>query len=249
MPSRSKKSTQSKSVWRLHTRVKKNTVHESIQRLHEKDLNLLELKEPDKVYLFIKRVIDITGSLLGLIILSPILLAVAICIKVLSDGPVFYIEKRIGYKAKPFNFIKFRTMVSNAHILKSNLSFANEMSGPFFKVKEDPRVTDFGRFLRKYSIDELPQLFNVLAGDMTLVGPRPCQISEYECLNKWQKKAKSAMKPGITCIWQVSGRNLISNHDEWMKLDIEYVQKASLWTDIKLLLKTAPAVLSGIGAS
>ena len=245
------KTTYKQSVWkRLHKNVKQSSskLPDEISSLLDED-GQLKINEPSKIMLGVKRLIDIFGSLVLIIVLSPILLATYILIRILMDDPIFYREERIGYKGKHFSFIKFKSMINDAQSQKDKLVQHNEMQGPFFKVQNDPRVTDFGRFLRKYSVDELPQLFLVLKGDMSLVGPRPCQPKEYKNLDEWQQKAKTSMKPGITCIWQVNGRNLISDHNQWMKMDLDYVRNWSLWLDIKLLLKTIPAALSGIGAS
>lgn len=198
--------------------------------------------------LIAKRLMDIVVSLVALILLSPLFLAIAILIKVTSKGPVFYRWKVIGKDCKPFTSWKFRTMVPDADEQKEKLRKANEMVGPVFKIRDDPRVTPVGRFLRRYSLDELPQLLSVLMGQMSLVGPRPCLQSEFPHFSKWHKQ-KFAVKSGITCLWQVSGRNEINDFDMWVKMDLEYIEHWSLWLDIKILLKTIPAVLSGRGAS
>lgn len=223
----------------------------SINRLSESEIieQIADLEEPNKLNTFVKRSTDIFFSALLIICLSPILLVSAIGIKLFMGGPILYKEKRIGYKGKEFDFYKFRTMVENANDLKCDLLKKNEMGGPFFKIKNDPRVTKLGKLLRKLSLDELPQLFLVLKGDMSLIGPRPPQVDEYLKLKQWQRQAKTTMKPGISCIWQTSGRNLIKDHNEWMRLDFIYVKNWSLWLDFKIFLKTIPAVLSGIGAS
>ena len=195
----------------------------------------------------IKRILDITLSGLGLIVLSPILLIVALIIKLTSKGPVFFIQDRAGLNGRTFKMIKFRSMVINAEELKEKLAHLNEMSGPVFKIANDPRVTPVGRFIRKTSIDELPQLWNVFTGSMSLVGPRPPLSKEVDMYNTKHRKRLS-VKPGITCIWQVSGRNNV-DFDEWMAMDAEYVDTLSLWLDIKLLAKTLPAVLFRKGSS
>ena len=187
-------------------------------------------------YYFIKRVIDVICSLLGLIVLSPILLIVAIAIRIESKGPVIFSQERIGYKGKIFNMYKLRSMVINAEELKAKLAKKNEMDGPMFKMKNDPRVTRVGKFIRKSSIDELPQLINVLKGDMSLVGPRPSLPKEVEEFEPWMKK-RLDVKPGLTCFWQVSGRNDI-DFEEWMRLDARYVCERSTFLDMKLIFKT-----------
>lgn len=188
------------------------------------------------IYLFSKRAIDIVGSIVGLVLLSPILLIVAIAIKLESKGPIIFSQKRIGLKGKAFKMYKLRSMVEDAEKLKKDLMKSNEMSGPMFKMKDDPRVTRVGKFIRKTSIDELPQLVNVLKGDMSLVGPRPSLPKEVKKFKPWMKK-RLEVKPGLTCFWQVSGRNNI-DFEDWMKLDIKYVEERSFWVDIKLIFKT-----------
>lgn len=187
-------------------------------------------------YKFIKRTIDIIGSLFGLIILSPILLIVMVAIKIESRGPVVFAQERVGYKGKRFKMYKFRSMVENAEELKEKLKDQNEMNGPMFKMKNDPRVTRVGRIIRKTSIDEIPQFVNVLKGDMSLVGPRPSLLKEVEEFDDWMLR-RLDVKPGLTCYWQVSGRNDI-DFEEWMKLDIKYIEEQSILVDIKLILKT-----------
>lgn len=196
----------------------------------------VEIEKKELIYLVVKRVIDITVSILGLIILSPLLILVAILIKFESKGPIIFTQKRVGFKGNEFNMLKFRSMVVNAEELKDKLKNNNEMSGPMFKMKNDPRVTKIGRFIRKTSIDELPQLINVLKGEMSLVGPRPSLPSEVKQFKPWMLK-RLEVKPGLTCYWQIMGRNNI-DFEEWMKLDIKYVEKRSVLLDIKLIYKT-----------
>lgn len=194
-----------------------------------------------------KRIMDIIVTGLGLIVISPILLAIAIAIKVSSNGPVFFGQERVGLNGRSFKIYKFRSMVVNAEELKAELTHLNEMSGPVFKITNDPRVTSVGRFLRKTSLDELPQLWNVLMGDMSLVGPRPPLPSEVNMYDPKHRK-RLAVKPGITCIWQISGRNNV-DFEEWMEMDAEYVDRWSLWMDMEILAKTVPVVLLRKGAS
>jgi exopolysaccharide biosynthesis polyprenyl glycosylphosphotransferase len=199
----------------------------------------------------IKRVIDFTLSLVLLIMLAPLLAVVAILIKLTSPGPIFFIQKRIGFNKRPFPIYKFRTMVADAERKLQDIEHLNEVSGPVFKIKNDPRVTPVGKFLRKTSIDELPQLFNVLSGDMSLVGPRPLQLRDYELFTEagedWQR-CRFSVRPGITCLWQVNGRSSLPFH-QWMELDLQYVRNWSLWLDMQILAKTIPAVLRGSGAA
>jgi exopolysaccharide biosynthesis polyprenyl glycosylphosphotransferase len=195
----------------------------------------------------LKRMIDIGASFTALALLSPLLLATAIAIKLTSRGPLLFKQERVGQHGRLFHMLKFRSMVVNAEALKDKLLAKNEMSGPVFKMVKDPRITAIGRFIRKYSIDELPQLVNVLRGDMALVGPRPPIPSEVEKYEAWQRRRLS-VRPGLTCVWQVSGRNQIS-FEEWMLLDMRYIDHWSLGQDLQLILKTVPVVLSGRGAS
>lgn len=207
-----------------------------------------ELVNDHIVYLVLKRLMDIVGASLGLLLASPIMLIVAILIK-LEDpkGPVFFSQVRNGAYPKTFKMYKFRSMYIDAEERLQELMHLNEQSGPAFKIKDDPRITKIGKFIRKTSLDELPQLFNVLKGEMSLVGPRPAIPREVEQYTDYQKQ-RLFVKPGLTCIWQVSGRNNIG-FDEWVELDIEYIKKRSLWLDIKLILLTIPAMLGDENAS
>jgi exopolysaccharide biosynthesis polyprenyl glycosylphosphotransferase len=209
-----------------------------MERLQINEQEIIEIERKESaIYNIAKRALDIIASTLGLIILSPILLVVAILIKLESKGPAIFSQKRIGLNKKEFKMYKFRSMVQNAEELKEKLAKENEMSGPMFKMKNDPRVTKVGRFIRKTSIDELPQLINVLKGEMSLVGPRPSLPKEVSKFEPWMLRRLS-VKPGLTCYWQVSGRNNI-DFEDWMKLDLQYVNDRSFWLDLKLILKTA----------
>ena len=196
----------------------------------------VEKKEYRLIYSILKRVIDVVGALFGLIILSPILIIVGILIKLESKGPIIFAQKRVGLNGKEFKMYKFRSMVANAEEIKEKLKEKNEMSGPMFKMKNDPRITKVGKFIRKTSIDEVPQLINVLKGDMSLVGPRPSLPNEVKEFESWMLK-RLDVKPGITCYWQVMGRNNI-DFENWMKLDVKYVKERNFWLDIKLIFKT-----------
>jgi len=196
--------------------------------------------------LFVKRLIDIVISGLGLILLSPLLLIVPILIKLTSPGPALFKQNRLGLNARKFVLYKFRTMYKGAEKELSNANVFNEMNRADFKKNKVKYITPVGRFLRKFSIDELPQLFNVLAGYMSLVGPRPLPVHEVAEFESWQRRRLS-MRPGLTCLWQTSGRNKI-DYDEWMKLDLKYLDNWSLWRDFRILIKTIPVVLFGIGA-
>jgi len=181
-----------------------------------------------------------------LIALSPLFLILALAVKLTSSGPVFYRWKVVGRGGRPFTGYKFRSMCLNADLLKAELEPHNEMSGPVFKLTNDPRITKLGSWMRRYSLDELPQLYSVLKGDMSLVGPRPPLVSEYIRFNQYQKQ-KLTVKPGITCLWQVNGRNEVKDFDEWVKLDLEYIRRWTPMLDIKILLKTAGEVFAGSG--
>ena len=198
--------------------------------------NIEENKENLKFYEICKRGIDIIGAGSGLFLLSPVIAIVACAVKFTSKGPIFFSQKRVGKNGQLFDMYKFRSMVVNAEELKEKLAHQNEMSGPMFKMKDDPRVTKVGKFIRKTSLDELPQLWNVLKGDMSLVGPRPSLPKEVKQFEEWMYK-RLTVKPGLTCYWQVSGRNNI-DFEDWMKLDISYVEDRNLWIDIKLIFKT-----------
>jgi exopolysaccharide biosynthesis polyprenyl glycosylphosphotransferase len=195
----------------------------------------------------LKRAIDIAVSAVALGLLSPLLLGVAALVKLSSRGPILFKQARVGQHGRQFNMLKFRSMVVNAEELKARLLAQNEQNGPVFKMKSDPRITGIGRFIRKFSIDELPQLLNVLRGEMSLVGPRPPIPSEVAKYEAWQRRRLS-VRPGLTCVWQVSGRNEIS-FEEWMYLDMQYIDHWSLQRDLELIAKTVPVVLTGRGAS
>ena len=197
--------------------------------------------------LFLKRVFDIILSALGLMVLSPVFLITGLIIKRTSKCTVFFKQERCGLNGRKFTFYKFRTMVEGAQEQLAGLQEFNEMDGPVFKMKNDPRVTKVGMFIRRFSLDELPQLWNVLRGDMSIVGPRPPLPSEVDKYDNWQRRRLS-MRPGLTCFWQSNGRNEISDFNEWMKLDLQYIDNWSLWLDLKIFLKTLPQVLLARGA-
>ena len=195
---------------------------------------------------FGKRLLDVLGASFGLLLSSPLLLLAAILVKLESRGPVIYRSIRIGRGARPFTFLKLRSMVDGADQHRHKLSHLNETDGPIFKIAADPRVTRVGRFLRVTSIDEIPQLWNVLRGEMSLVGPRPPIAEEVVQYEPWQLRRLDVV-PGITCLWQISGRSRIG-FQEWMRLDLEYIRHRSFWLDLKILIRTIPAVLSREGA-
>jgi len=196
----------------------------------------------------IKQMMDTFGSLVLLICLSWMFALIALLIKLTSPGPVLFRQQRSGINGRPFTIYKFRTMVTNAEQLKHELDAMNEMTGPVFKVSNDPRITPIGRFLRKYSLDEFPQLFNVLRGEMSLVGPRPLPVDEVKRFYDLAHRRRLSVKPGLTCLWQIRGRSNVTDFQEWVRLDLEYIDNWSLWLDFKILCGTLPAVLSGAGA-
>ena len=194
-----------------------------------------------------KRALDVVVSAVLLVTWSPLFAFVALLIKSTSRGPLFFSQVRVGLNKRQFKMYKFRTMVANAEQMQDQLLSLNEMSGPVFKIRHDPRITPCGRILRKTSIDEFPQLFNVLLGDMSLVGPRAMSLRDYQLFDQdWQRR-RFSVKPGITCLWQIKGRNSIP-FEKWMELDVEYIDKWSLWLDLKILVQTLPAVVRGTGA-
>jgi exopolysaccharide biosynthesis polyprenyl glycosylphosphotransferase len=219
---------------------------------HSAPLRLPEIvlrpKHLDSTALFIKRVIDILVSGVGLLVLSPLFLLIAAAIKLTTPGlPVFYRWQVVGFNGRRFTGYKFSTMGSDADSRKLELASRNEMQGPVFKIRNDPRVTPLGKYLRKFSLNELPQLWSVLNGDMSLVGPRPAFPHELERYEIWHKR-KLCVRPGITCLWQVRGRNKISRFDDWVKMDLEYIDNWSLWLDCKILVRTVIVVIKGTGS-
>lgn len=204
-------------------------------------------KPENWLLLKIKRLVDITVSAAGILAISPILIMAMLIVKLSSDGPIFFVQKRVGRNGKIFSLYKFRTMVEDAENRLKDLLSQNEMKGPAFKMTNDPRLTPVGGFLRKFSIDELPQLFNVLKGDMSLVGPRPPIPLEIQSYRDWHWRRLS-IRPGITCFWQIQGRNKIVDFDEWAKLDLQYIDNWSLLLDFKILFMTILVVLFAKGA-
>jgi len=202
---------------------------------------------PEGVVMHVKRVIDMVGASVVLLALSPVMIAAAIGIRLTSEGPAIYAQERYGLNRRRFRMFKFRTMVQNAERLQASLESMNEASGPVFKIANDPRITPIGRFLRRSSIDELPQLFNVLRGDMSLVGPRPLPLRDVNRFTRTGDLRRFSMRPGATCLWQVSGRSGIG-FDDWIALDLQYIDRWSLFLDLVILLRTVPAVLRGTGA-
>jgi len=232
-------------------------VHTQVYNLRSQDAVALDLEQDTLVSApstavatwpsLLKRIIDCVGSALVLVVLAPLLIAVAVLLKFTSRGPILFRQTRVGLNKRMFMMYKFRTMIPNAEEVQAELLSMNEMSGPVFKIKDDPRVTPLGRFLRKTSIDELPQLFNVLKGEMSLVGPRALSRRDFELFNTDTHRRRFSVKPGITCLWQVNGRNSIP-FEQWMELDLQYIDKWSIWLDLKILVRTVPAVWRGTGA-
>ncbi len=195
-----------------------------------------------------KQFIDVLGGVALMVVFSPVMAAAALAVRLTSPGPILFRQQRSGLNGRPFTMYKFRTMVTDAEQRKQELAAFNEMSGPVFKVTHDPRVTPIGRILRKFSIDEFPQLLNVVRGDMSLVGPRPLPVDETRRFDDFAHRRRLSVKPGLTCLWQISGRSNVRDFREWVRLDLEYIDNWSLWLDLKILARTVPVVLLGSGA-
>ena len=236
----------------IRTRVAMNFFPNRVARLEVEELEgvpflTFTTTPSDESQLAMKRLLDVSVSVLLLVLALPIIVIAALAIKLTSPGSVLFKQERIGLNGRIFTLYKFRTMIEDAHQRRDEVNHLNEMTGPVFKLKADPRVTPVGRMLRKFSLDELPQFWNVLKGDMSLVGPRPPIPEEVASYHRWHRRRLS-MKPGLTCLWQVSGRNDI-DFDRWMRMDLQYIDNWSPSLDLKILLRTIPAVLSGKGAS
>jgi exopolysaccharide biosynthesis polyprenyl glycosylphosphotransferase len=237
----------------IRTRVAMNFFSNRVARLEIEELEGIPFltfttTPSNETQLAFKRLLDLGISLLLLTLSLPVLVIAALAIKLSSPGSVVFKQKRIGLNGRMFTLYKFRTMIADAHERRDEYAHLNEMNGPAFKAKNDPRVTPVGRWLRRFSLDELPQLWNVFKGDMSLVGPRPPIPEEVASYHRWHRRRLS-MKPGLTCLWQISGRNDIQDFDRWMQLDLQYIDNWSPTLDLKILLRTIPAVLSGKGAS
>jgi exopolysaccharide biosynthesis polyprenyl glycosylphosphotransferase len=218
----------------------------SIDTLGEQPVITISSGPPDSLRLVAKRLIDLTGATIGLVALSPVMAAIALAVKLDSGGPIFFVQERVGLNRRRFPAYKFRTMVVDAERLQADLEHLNEAEGPVFKIEEDPRCTRFGRLLRRLSLDELPQLANVLMGDMSLVGPRPLPVRDVDRIDTRWHRRRFSVKPGITCLWQINSRE--PKFDDWIRSDMEYIDNWSLMLDLKILAKTIPAVISGQGA-
>lgn len=240
--------TEGLEVWLLADFIKTNISRTSLDDLYGQP-TLVFRSAPDLDWQSIaKRVLDFTGALALLTILAVPLLVVAFMVRVTSPGPILFHQMRSGLNGKPFRMFKFRSMVTNAEQKKHELAQFNEMSGPVFKITKDPRVTPFGQFIRKYSIDELPQLYNVLRGEMSLVGPRPLPVDETLAFDDYAHRRRLSVKPGLTCLWQISGRSNLTDFSEWVRLDLEYIDNWNFWLDLKILIFTIPVVFAGSGA-
>jgi exopolysaccharide biosynthesis polyprenyl glycosylphosphotransferase len=198
--------------------------------------------------LMMKGVMDFIGAALGLAVFALPMLITAVLIRLSSSGPIIFRQERGGKNGKPFVMYKFRTMQTDAAMRQAELAAFNEMSGPVFKIEQDPRVTKLGRWLRRTSLDELPQLWNILKGEMSLVGPRPLPVDEVKRFDDFSHRRRLSVKPGLTCLWQVSGRNNVVDFKDWVRLDLEYIDNWSLWLDLKIIWRTVPVVLGGVGA-
>jgi len=216
------------------------------QQLHDHERLVLSPHWRNQLLMVLKRAVDVLTALFLLILLSPLFGILAILVKLTSRGPIFYRWQVVGKAGQPFVGYKFRSMVPDADNLKPALLTRNEMVGPVFKITGDPRVTPVGAWMRRYSLDELPQLFSVLKGDMSLVGPRPPLVTEYQHFTPFQKQ-KLAVKPGITCLWQVNGRNQVSDFDDWVRMDLEYIRNWSLGLDFRILFRTLREIVNGSG--
>lgn len=235
-------------VWLLADFFQTRLSHTTVDELAGHPLLVFRTGPEASWQALIKSGMDFVGSLVLLSISLPFLLLFALLVRLTSPGPVLFRQQRAGLNGSPFTMLKFRTMVTNAEQLKQELAQLNEMSGPVFKVTNDPRVTPLGRWYRRFSIDELPQLVNVLRGDMSLVGPRPLPLDEVKRFDDPAHRRRLSVKPGLTCLWQVSGRNEVRDFREWVRLDLEYIDNWSLWLDLKILIRTIPAVFTGSGA-
>ncbi len=237
----------------IRTRVAINFFPHMIAKVHLDDFHGVPLLTfstipHNELLLFAKRIFDLVIAILFLTLLSPAFLIIACGIKMTSKGPVFFRQIRVGLNGRPFALYKFRSMCVDAEEKKGGLAYLNEMDGPVFKIANDPRTTPFGCFLRRFSLDEFPQLYNVLLGHMSIVGPRPPLQEEVAAYKRWQRRRLS-MKPGLTCLWQIGGRNNVTDFKKWMELDLRYIDNWSLKLDMKIFMKTIFVVLAGRGAS
>ena len=235
-------------VWLLADFFKTQVSQTTVDDFHGRPMLVFRSTPEASWQALVKQAIDFIWALLLLLGFSPVMLISALLIKVTSRGPIFFRQQRAGLNGHPFTMLKFRSMVTDAEQHKHELEMLNEMTGPVFKVTHDPRITPIGRLLRKFSLDEFPQLLNVLRGEMSLVGPRPLPVDEVKRFDDLAHRRRLSVKPGITCLWQVSGRNNVTDFKDWVRLDLEYIDNWSLWLDLKILLRTIPVVFLGTGA-
>ena len=240
--------TEGVEAWLMADFIRTAIARPTFDMLGERPMLVFRTTSDASWELLAKRLLDIVGALAGLVLLSPVLLILALLIKLSSPGPVVFRQQRGGLHGRPFTMFKFRSMTADAELRKTELVSLNKMDGPVFKVDGDPRVTRLGHWLRTTSLDELPQLYNVLRGEMSLVGPRPLPLDEIARIESRAQRRRLSVPPGLTCLWQISGRNEITSFDEWVRLDLAYIDSWSLWLDIKILLRTVPVVVSGLGA-
>jgi exopolysaccharide biosynthesis polyprenyl glycosylphosphotransferase len=219
----------------------------SLMRIGDLPLLTMEPVAIDESKMVIKSTIDLALSALFLLLLSPVMVIIALAIKLDSAGPVFFVQQRVGFHKRRFSMVKFRSMFDGSDLRIHDMEHLNEAAGPIFKIENDPRITRVGRFLRQTSLDELPQLFNILKGEMSLVGPRPMSVRDVELFDRGIQRKRFSVRPGLTCLWQVSGRSNLP-FSKWLELDLEYIDNWNLFLDFKILLRTIPAVLSGNGA-
>ncbi len=235
-------------AWMLADHIQPNIFQLFLERFQDQPVLVFSARKAALWEILSKRLLDLLLSGIGLILAAPLMLLVALIIRITSRGPAIFTQERSGLHGRVFRMHKFRSMISNAAMLQSELTIFNEMKGPVFKITKDPRVTRFGAFLRRSSMDELPQLWNVFKGEMSMVGPRPLPIYETQQISTLDHRRRLSMKPGLTCLWQISGRNVVCDFNEWARLDLQYVDNWSFWLDLKILLKTVPVVLFGFGA-
>ncbi len=235
-------------VWLVADFFKTQISHTSFDDFHGRPVLVFRTTPDASWQSVLKQMIDFAVAFVAVIIFALPFGIIALLIKRGSPGPILFRQQRCGLNGQPFTIFKFRTMASDAEQRKHELAAMNEMSGPVFKMKNDPRVTRIGKFLRKYSLDEVPQLFNVLRGEMSLVGPRPLPVDEVKRFDDLAHRRRLSVKPGLTCLWQVSGRNNVSDFKDWVRLDLEYIDNWSLWLDMKIICRTIPIVLIGTGA-
>ena len=235
-------------VWVVTDFIRTTIARAEFDELGGHPLLIFKSTPGDAWQLLVKRIVDLVASVAGLVVLSLLYAGLAIAIRLDSPGPILFTQQRSGRRGRKFTMLKFRSMVDNAAMRQNELAAFNIMSGPVFKVENDPRITRVGAFLRRTSLDELPQLWNVLLGDMSLVGPRPLPVYETEKFQDLAHRRRLSVKPGLTGLWQIRGRNEVREFKDWVKLDLEYIDNWSIWLDFKIMAETVPIVLQGLGA-